>query len=168
MNGTGSLNDGQTAARHAVMLRLSDDRQAIDITGDTLGQPLRWMLADLRAVPGAPDAPHLVLTRHAPSDDEAPRDLIRLTVTDPAMVAWLRRSRPALFRTDLHPGTRRRVLRAAGVAVVAIALILFVILPGLANTLARLIPLKTEIAFGESVIAQMERAVGAKRLGALR
>lgn len=168
LNGAGTLNDGLTAARHAVMLRLSPDRQAIEITGDTLPAPLRWMLADLRALPGPVGAPHLVLTRHAATDDEAPRDPARLTVDDPDLVDWLRRSRPALFQTDLHPGTRRRLVRAALMAVAAIAVLLLVILPGLANMLARLIPLKTEIAFGESVIAQMERAVGAASLGALR
>lgn len=167
MTGGGSFNDGQTAARHAVTLRLSQDRQALDITGDTLPAPLRWPLADLRALPGQGEA-RLVLTRHAPTDDEAPRDPARLTVDDPDMVAWLRRSRPALMQTDLHPGTRRRVLRAAGLAVVAIGLLVFVILPGLANTMARLIPIQTEIAFGQSVVAQMERAVGGTRLGALR
>ncbi len=168
MKGAGRFNDGESAARHDVTLALSQDRQAIDITGPTLAAPLRWSLSDLRALPGSDDARHLVLTRHVATEDEAPRDPARLTVDDPDLIAWLKRSRPALFQTDLHPGTRRRVLRAAAMAVAAIVLIVFVILPGLANTLARLIPLRTEIAFGESVIAQMERAVGAERLGTLR
>jgi predicted Zn-dependent protease len=60
------------------------------------------------------------------------------------------------------------LLARSALAVGAVVLMLFVILPRMADTLASVIPIEREIAFGKSVIAQMERALGAADLGDLR
>jgi Zn-dependent protease with chaperone function len=156
-----TFHDGLTARAHPVRLRLSDDRMALEIHGPSLPAVLRWPLMDLRALDAAGGAPdRLTLTRHAATEDEAPRDPARLVLRDRAAIDWLRRSRPALDRRDRHPGSLRRVLRYGAGALTAAALLLFVILPALAGTLARLIPVERELAFGKTVVAQMEGMLG--------
>lgn len=167
MQGRGRFFDGQSAAQHDVTCALSDDRMALIISGDTLAAPLRWSLADLRATGDHAEERQIVLTRHVETTDESPRDPARLIVDDAEMVAWLRRTRPNLHRRDLRRGTGLRVARNLGLALGAVALMLFVILPAMAGTLARIIPLEREIAFGKSVTAQMERFLGGSDIGDL-
>lgn len=159
--------DGQTALEHTVSVALSDDRMALSITGERLDGALRWPLPDLRATGDHAEERQLVLTRHADTVDESPRDPARLVIDDADMIAWLRKTRPNLHRTDLRPGTGKRVAVTLGSAVAAVVVLLFVILPAMANTLATLIPLEREIAFGKSVTAQMERVLGATEVGTL-
>lgn len=162
------FHDGRSAAEHPVRIALSEDRFALEITGDSLPAPLRWPLPDLRALRDGSDATHLVLTRHAETADESPRDPARLVVDDPEMVAWLRRTRPDLTRTDLREGTAKRIALTASAALVAVILMLFVILPSMANTLAGLIPMQREVALGRAVTGQVERMLGGTEPGALQ
>lgn len=166
--GQAQFFDGLTAGRHDVQVALTGDRMALEITGDTLPAPLRWPLMDLRALADTARKDRLTLTRKAESDDEAPRDPARLVLQDAELIDWLRRTRPGLFKADLHPGTWKKLLTYAGGAVVASALMLFVILPAMADTLARIIPVEREVAFGKIVTAQMERVLGGSKLGGLR
>lgn len=160
--------DGLTSGRHVVHVALSDDRQAMIITGDTLEEPLRWSLMDLRALKDTSHKDRLTLTRHADTGDEAPRDPARLVLHDPQLIDWMHRTRPGLFRTDLHKGTWRKVFLYTGGAFVAAGLMLFVILPAMANTLALIIPVEREIAFGKVVVSQMERVLKGERQKPLR
>ena len=157
MQGAAHLYDGRSAARHAVEVALSREQQALVITGDGLEAPLVWPLQDLRELHDHADDDQLILTRHLETEDESLRDTARLVVEDPEMVAWLRRTRPRLTRRDLREGTWRRVALRAGGALAAVLLMIFVILPALAGTLSRLIPVEKEIAFGRGVKAQIER-----------
>jgi len=160
--------DGLTAGRHDVHVALSEDRLALIISGDALDEPLRWPLMDLRALADTADKTRLTLTRRADTDDEAPRDPARLIILDPQLIDWMRRTRLGLFKADLHPGIWKRILTYAGGAIAATALMLFVILPAMANTLAQLIPVEREVAFGKTVTAQMERLLGGSGFGTLR
>lgn len=160
--------DGLTAGRHDVHVALNADRVHLDISGDTLSPALHWPLQDLRALKGSADRGGLTLTRVAETDDEAPRDPARLVITDPGAIDWFHKTRPSLFKTDLRSGTFRKIATYAGAAVVAVLMMLFVILPALANSLAKILPIEREIAFGRHVTAQMERFMGASELGALR
>ena len=159
--------DGETARRHDVAIALSEDRHAIVISGETIPEDLRWSLGDLRTTGDHAETRELVLTRHIATDDEAPRDPARLIVSDPDAVAWIRKTRPNLKRADVRAGTGKRIARNVALAVGAVVVMLFVILPAMANTLARIIPLEREIAFGKSVTAQMERFLGGTEVGAL-
>lgn len=168
VEGAGRLYDGETARAHAVRLGLSPDRQSLAITGETLPAPLHWRLADLRAVGDErPRRDRLTLSRHMDTADEAPRDPARLVIEDAGLIAAIRASRPNLARRDLHRGTLRRVLLYAGGAVAAVLVMLFVILPSMADTLARIIPMEREVAFGKSVMGQLEGMLGGRDLGAL-
>lgn len=159
--------DGMSAKRHHVWVAMSEDNQALTIQGDSLPQSLRWRLMDLRALADASDKNRLTVTRHADSDDEAPRDTARLVVTDPDLVDWLHKTRPDLFRADVRKGTGRKVATYAMGALAACALMIFVILPAMANTMARIIPIEREIAFGKTVTANMERLLGGSRIRSL-
>lgn len=160
MQGQASLYDGLTAARHSVEVRLSEDRSALVISGESLAEPLRWPLSDLRALKDHADPRQLVVTRHLESEDHVPRGPARLVVEDPALADWIRRTRPRLHRHDLRKGTGRRIAIRVGGAVGAVLLMLFVILPAMADTLARLLPVEREIAFGRNVTSQMAHVLG--------
>ncbi|MBR9839799.1 MAG: M48 family metallopeptidase [Rhodobacteraceae bacterium] len=167
MKGEAYLYDGRSAIRHRVEVTLTERRDALVISGDALPAPLVWPLPDLRALGDHPDDKQIILTRHLDTEDETLRDQARLVIDDPEMVAWLRRTRPRLHRRDLRNGTWRRIWLSLGGAVAAVLLMVFVILPALAGTLAELLPVEKEIAFGRGVKAQMERMFGAEENGAL-
>ena len=165
---TGSFFDGQHAGRHRVEVSLDEGARKLIVTGSSLPETLQWPLGRLRALEDQSRDYSLTLTLHAETNDEAPRDPARLTVREPAMTARIREVCPDLHKRDLHRGTWGKLLKRTGLAVAAVVLMLFVILPRMADTLATLIPVEREIAFGKSVIAQMERALGATDLGDLR
>ncbi|PVA10931.1 peptidase M48 [Pelagivirga sediminicola] len=160
--------DGITATRQNVRAMLSEDGGALLILGGAQPAPLEWPLARLRAVGGAARKGHLVLALHDPANraDARPLAPARLTVTDPALIAALR-ARCHLARRDRRPGMRGRLVRRGALAAAAVGIMLFVILPRMADTLATLIPVEREITFGRSVVAQIERALGATDLGDL-
>jgi Zn-dependent protease with chaperone function len=165
--GTAYFYDGQTAKRHIVDIALSDDRQALLLTGDSLRAPVRWLLQDLRALSDRSQRDQLVLSQLAQTDDESPRDTARLVLLDADLIDIVIRTRPNLFKRDIRPGTGLKVLKYIGGAVASVLLILFVILPAMANTLAEIIPIEREIAFGKTVTRQMERFLGGESYGDL-
>ncbi len=165
---TGSFFDGQHAGRHRVEVTLDEGAGELIVTGPSLPEALHWPLGRLRALEDLARGYSLTLTLHAETEDEAPRDPARLTINEPAMVARIREVCPDLRKRDVHRGTWRKIWTRSAMAVGAVVLMLFVILPRMADTLATIIPIEREIAFGKSVVAQMERALGATDLGELR
>ncbi|MCZ4353225.1 M48 family metallopeptidase [Roseovarius aestuarii] len=163
----GRFFDGQGAARHDVSVVLSADRAELQITGLSLADTLIWPLSDLRALRDRARNDRMTLTRHAPSDYGALHDAARLTVEDGALMAELRGLCPNLTRRDMRPGAWRRLARRGAWAVAAVVLMLFLILPRMADTLAGMIPVEREVAFGRAVVKQMETALGAADLGGL-
>lgn len=161
--------DGQTAARHAVWIAPSPDGLGLRISPQQPGgiAPVTWRFTRLRAIGDATDGAPLTVTQHAETGDETPRDPARLVIGDREAALWLRRECPELARRDHRPGTARRIVLRLGAAAGAVVLMLFVILPNLANFLADTMPVRTEVRFGRSVMAQLERLLGAERLGGL-
>lgn len=147
--------DGETARRWAARIAPSQDGLSLIIERE--GAPrLVWPLDRLRALADQSDRARLTLTQFAETEDEAPRDPARLIVTDPVAVAWFLRTRPGLMRRDVRTGTFRKVALWLGGAAAAVMLMLFVILPSLADFLAENLPVETEVAFGKSVMRQIE------------
>lgn len=147
--------DGETARRWAARTAPSQDGLSLIIERDDAPR-LVWSLDRLRALADQSDRTRLTLTQLAETEDEAPRDPARLVVTDPDAIAWFLRTRPGLMRRDVRKGTFRKVGLWLGGAAAAVALMLFVILPGLADFLAGNLPVETEVAFGKSVMRQIE------------
>ena len=111
-------------------------------------------MADLRAVEDTAD--RLVLTIHHAGDlAEA-----RLSLSDPALIAWVRTAAPDLRRRDVAAGTLPRVALRVAVALGAVALILFVLLPAISDRLAAALPREQEVAFGRAVVRQMSELLG--------
>lgn len=165
--GKAHFYDGTSARRYDVAVALAG-AMTLRIEGDALPARLHWSLGDLRAQRDSGAVETLTLLLHTEEDDETGHDPARLVLSDPDQIAWITKAHPDLFRVDLRPGTFRKIGLYTGGAVLALGLMLFVILPALAGTLARIIPIDREIAFGKTVVAQVERFLGGTRLGGLR
>ena len=163
---TAHFYDGLTARRHDVEISLAENRMGLVLSGQTLSQTYHWPLQDLRAEGGRADEV-LTVMRHEDTGDETTWSPARLIMSDPEVIAWIRRTRPALYKKDVHKGSYRKVAKFAGLAIAAAALMLFVILPAMAGVLAKIIPLDREIAFGKTVVYQMERFLGGSRINDL-
>ncbi|MDN5785937.1 M48 family metallopeptidase [Pseudorhodobacter sp.] len=161
--------DGFTAQRHPVFVSVSRDGAGLSIDKHTPGgTALIWPLDRLRVLHDQAGDNAMTLTLHSDgAGDETPRDTARLAIADPDLIAWLKLTAPMLRKRDVKRGTAGKVLWRIGFAVAAIVMIIFVILPRTANFLAEVLPLETEIRFGKTVVAQMERFLGAKKSGAL-
>ena len=163
----GTYFDGRSAGRHPVDVVLDEAAGELVLTGASLDAPQRWPLARLRAQGDHARRDALTLALHAPSNDESPRDTARLTLADSGMISRIRALCPDLDRSDLAGGTTRKLMLRGVAALAAVGLILFFILPRMADTLAMMIPVEREAAFGKAVTAQIERALGAAKLGEL-
>jgi Zn-dependent protease with chaperone function len=161
--------DGLSAARRDVRVMLSEDGRALTILGGADGARTDWPLDLLRAVPRQRSLRNLALTFYQPANhtDAMPLSPARLIVSDAELIAALRARCPQLMRRERRPKAAGRLVRWGGLAVAALALMLFVILPRMADTLAGLLPIEREVAFGRAVVRQIETALGAADLGAL-
>ncbi len=153
---------------HRVDVVFDNHNKELVISGDSLPRSQRWPVSQLRALTDEAREYRLTLTVCAEGDDEAQRDPARLSISEPGLIHELRRLCPELHRRDLRRGIKRRMVWRTALAAAALVLVLFVILPRMADTLATLIPPKREIAFGKSVVAQVERLFGGKGPGDLR
>jgi len=155
--------DGLSARRHPVFVNLSRDGSGLLIDkAERGGTPMVWPLDRLRRLADTAVRGELTLTLLSETDDESPRDPARLVLTDPALIDWLGKHAKGLDRRDTRRGTGMRVVSRLVLAVVAVLAILFVLLPRMADFMAERMPLETEQRFGRSVVAQMERFLGAR------
>ncbi|UOA28355.1 M48 family metallopeptidase [Pseudosulfitobacter sp. DSM 107133] len=161
--------DGETGLRLDVALSLDMSAQVLTLRHPDLPEGVQhWPLDALRALADQARTDQLVLGLRA--DHSCDSGLIataRLTVSDTQMVRDLTRSCPDLNRRDIAPGTARRVVTRVGMAAGALALMIFVILPAMAGTMALIIPIEREVAWGKSMVRQMERMMGGEKAGAL-
>ncbi len=161
--------DGETGQRLTVGLKLDNAAQTLCLLHDDLPQgALQWPLGAIRALSEQARSDQLVLSLRADaSQDSALIATARLTVEDPEMIETLRAACPDLDRKDVPAGTARKIITRFGMAVAAVVLMIFVILPALANTLANLIPIEREVAYGKAVVLQVERLMSGSMSGQL-
>ena len=127
-----------------------------------------WPLVDLRKLLDQARTDQIVLTQRADvAVDSALIEHARLTVDDPDLIARIETICPDLMKRDMPDGSMRKILTRIGMAVGAVALMIFVILPAMSNTLAYVIPIKREVAYGKVVVRQMERFFGGSTAGDL-
>ena len=127
-----------------------------------------WPLVDLRKLLDQARTDQIVLTLRADvAVDNALIEHARLTVDDPDLMARIETLCPDLMKRDMPDGSMRKILTRIGMAVGAVALMIFVILPAMSNTLAYVIPIKREVAYGKVVVRQMERFFGGSTAGDL-
>lgn len=157
----GYYYDGQTALRRNVRVDLLG--QGLYLRSDDLpGGVVLWPLEDLRRVQDQPRDGSITLCRVQLDGDETQSWEERLVLREGDLAAWLRGHCPALDRGRVPRGTGRRVLTWIGGAAVALALMLFVILPGLAGLLARALPIEREVAYGKAVVSGVETFLGGR------
>ncbi|MFL4469962.1 M48 family metallopeptidase [Tateyamaria armeniaca] len=169
MQATGRFFDGESGQRLDVDLAVDTAADTLKLTHPDLPMGSQyWPLEAIRALADHARTDQLVLTLRADASlDSALIRTARLTLDDPDMISILTRLCPDLRRRDVARGTGRKVAIYAGSAVAAVVLMVFVILPAMANTLATLIPIEREVAYGKTVVRQMERFLGGKVAGGL-
>lgn len=169
MQATGRFFDGESGQRLDVDLAVDTAADTLRLTHPDL--PLGsqyWPLDAIRALADQARTDQVVLALRADASlDSALIRTARLTVEDADMISILTRLCPDLNRRDMVRGTGRKVVTRVGAAVAAIGLMIFVILPAMADTLATLIPIEREVAYGKTVVNQMERLLGGKEVGGL-
>ena len=143
---TGTYFDGSTAAPAQVALTINEDTKVLVGLADT-GAELRWALSDIREVPDQAGGDQMILQR---ADDPVQR----LVLTDRGLAPRLpnRTKRPKLTK-------RGPLVLWALAAVASVALIILVLVPTMANQLARFIPPEGERALGEVTLNQIRSAL---------
>jgi len=145
----GNYFDGETALLRRVGLRLEADRLLL-VRPD--GKRIDWPLAALRALPDQADKTGLVLGL-------AEDPVVRLVVADAALIARIRAAAPALKRRP--PVARKGRIAAWGLgALSSVFLIIFVLVPVMADQLARWLPVEGEQALGDATFEQVRNALG--------
>ncbi len=138
---TASYLDGQSAAPRGVVLGIDETRKVL------VGDGIDWPLDDIREVPDQAGGDLLVLRLKGDP-------VQRLILPDRALVPRLPN------RTRSAPVARRGRLAAWAVAAVAsVALIIFVLVPVMADQLAGFIPPEGEAALGEVTLEQIRGAL---------
>lgn len=162
--GKARLFDGQSPVPQPAVLGFDDAEKALVITveqGDEAAPPLRWPFASLRRVPGQAGSDLLILC--TVEAGEAREARLQLPATD-ARLIQTRAHR--LGRRYLSVG-RRRLAALVLAAVAAVALMLVVFVPALADRLAGYLPPEGEAALGEVTLDQVRSALGDTVLGPL-
>ncbi|MEP3843855.1 MAG: M48 family metallopeptidase [Paracoccaceae bacterium] len=165
----GRFFDGESGQRLEVALHLDRAAETLRLSHPDLPHGSQyWPFRAIRALADQAREDQLILSLYDDGAlDSALITTARLTVDDPGMIQELKSRCRNLKRKDLKEGTGRKIVVRAGAAIGAIALMILVILPAMASTLARLIPIEREIAYGKSVVGQMERFLGGSEPGAL-
>lgn len=145
------LMDGQSAAVRRVEVAVDATARALVLTLPE-GDQLTWPLDSLRSVPDQADQGSLIVTTTG-------RALARLTLKDDALIGEVRRVAPRLGEKPPVRG-KARVFGWAGAAVASVFLIVFVLVPVMADQLARILPTRGEEALGRATLEQIQTALG--------
>ena len=142
-----TFNDGETAANQAAVLRPDLVAGVLRIFGADGLEIRTWAFSDLRELPDHGHRNAIVLTKEGSEE--------RLLVRGRTAMSDLSSLAPKLRKKQVDRGQLGRVWRWAFGTVVAMALLLFVIIPGLADNLARYVPPDREVAFGRTFVKHM-------------
>ncbi|MEJ2001960.1 MAG: M48 family metallopeptidase [Maritimibacter sp.] len=146
--GFGDYLDGEKAAQRRVHLMLMPDRLRITLAD---GEVIDWLADELRALPDQADASSLMLMRAGDA-------LARLKVTDSEIARLIRTNAKTLRKRPPVENPGKIVKWAVG-AVSSVALIIFVLVPMMANQLALYLPPEGEKALGDATFEQIRTAL---------
>ena len=132
--------------RHALRI-LPPESAAID-----------WPLPELRSLPDQADKVSVVLT--LAGDHEA-----RLVIHDRDFARQIDLLSPDLKRRNKTPHLARRLTILTAGAIASVALIVFVLVPIMANQMATLLPAEGEQALGDATFKQIRRALAQGKPG---
>lgn len=146
----GIFYDGKSAREHQVLVTCAE--QGIQIVAPTLTHPAEWAYGEMRKVAD--------IANHKGACFRAMGSLGRLNVTDEALIDRLENLAENLNKSDIPATMWKRIAKWGVGAVASVVVIVFVIIPGLANQLATMIPAEKEIALGNASLKQIERFLG--------
>lgn len=148
--------DGESAVVRRVGITIEPD---VLVIAPAEGAPRRWRLDDLRAIPDQAGTRAMVLT-------SAEQPLARLHLTDAEMKRAVSARAPKLRKGQPVRG-RGRIAAWALAAVASVALIIFVLVPVMANQLAEILPPEGEKALGDATLDQIREALAQSGLEGL-
>jgi Peptidase family M48 len=140
---------GDRARIERVEVVLAPDRLTIHRPD---GARIDWLADELRELPDQADRTTMVLTR-------AGEQLARLMIADPEIVARLRANAPQLHKRA-PVENKGRILGWGLGAIASVALIIFVLVPVMANQLAAYLPPSGEKALGDATYERIRMAMG--------
>jgi len=149
--------DGETAQVHRVAVHAADSAETgqVRIVLPDVDTPIIWQVRDMRRVPDQADRASIVLGLDGPFP-------ARLRITDTALARELAAICPALKRPNSIENPARRLAILAAAAIASVAVIVFVLVPVMADQLARVLPTRGEQALGDSTYEQIRRALGSE------
>lgn len=140
----GTLFDGEIARGRKVSIQLDEAGGMLSLFEDGV-ELVDWPLDEVRRIGDQAGRDNVVLRLTGQSE-------ARLVVTDPDLLGRLVKLCPDLSKRERKPGQLGRAMKWAGAAVVAVAVIVLVIIPGLADRLAVFIPPEREEALGQHTV----------------
>ena len=145
------LFDGQSAAIRRVSVEVEVGARALLLTMPDGARQI-WPLDKLRTVPDQADTATVIVT----TTDHA---LSRLAVNDATLITQIKQQARHLKSKPPVRG-RARVFAWAGAAVASVFAIVFVMVPVIADQLARVLPPEGEEALGAATLEQIQTALG--------
>jgi hypothetical protein len=146
-NQSGVFYDGKSARAHHVEITCTE--YGLHIAGPTLKPPVEWAYADMRNVAD--------IASPKGTSFRIMNGLGRLDITDEALAARLKKLAQNLHKSDIPATMWKRIGIWGAGAVASVVVIIFVIIPSLANQLATMIPVEREVALGRVSLKQIER-----------
>jgi Zn-dependent protease with chaperone function len=146
---SGQYFDGETAVSQHVSVEITGSGVSFVLADGTSQE---WPMVNLRCQQDQARDAGMILDL----EDETEA---RLIIKDRAATKFLWNLPNNLTKRTVSSSMKKRVLFWGVGAIASVGLILFVILPALANTLARYIPIEREIALGKYTLSQIEWAV---------
>lgn len=142
--------DGVSAGRREVLVDADASIGALRIKTPEGKSDSAWRFENVRLVKDAGSRALPVLFRRVDGVEE------RLVLQTEAALEALRPLCPNLTKSDVSSHTYGKMAKWAVAAVASLALMILVIIPSMANTLANFIPPEREAAIGRGVISQIE------------
>ncbi len=144
---SGVFYDGKSARAHDVDINCEE--QGLVIQCSTLNGPVEWAYAEIRKVSD--------VASQKGASYRVMGDPGRLDITDEALIIRLKKLAQNLNKSDIPAAMWKRIGIWGTGAVASVVVIMFVVIPSLANQLATMIPVEREIALGQVSLNQIER-----------
>ncbi len=157
LRGTGIFFDGDLARKQPVIIRYDDSRAVLTI--DAEGGSIEWPYDEIRSLRDQAGDDLMVL--RLASDPTA-----RLVLARDEDHILIRARAKALHRSASHVA-KGRIIAWAGAAVACVALIIFVLVPVMADQLANYLPPRGEKALGDATFEQIRAALDETGFAAL-
>ncbi|NOX72116.1 MAG: peptidase M48 Ste24p, partial [Alphaproteobacteria bacterium] len=153
--------DGDTGRVKRVQVSIEQGIGALRIIGPDAGNVIDWPLGDLRVIPDQADRTSVVLG--LTGDHPA-----RLVIPQSYLANRLAQLCPNLKRRHKDPNMLKRLAILSVGAIASVLLIVFILVPVMADRLALLLPPKGEKAFGDKTFEQIRHALSKNEAFGLR